>query len=133
MIVPIMDVLRISQCFLVFVSYILLVIAKEVTIRQLMGCASCQGKRCPRLPFKCELVREGSVCGCCLQCAKLQGESCGVSLGRCGRGLQCRPLPDDPRPHLALLYGTAVCRPYNLPNYSSDEVQVSRKRRCEYM
>ncbi|KAL6491133.1 hypothetical protein MHYP_G00014780 [Metynnis hypsauchen] len=64
---------------------------------------------CKPVPRDCaERVREPG-CGCCLTCALLAGERCGVYTGRCGAGLACRHEAGEPRPLLALLEGRGVC------------------------
>lgn len=55
-----------------------------------------------------ELVREPG-CGCCLTCALLEGQRCGVYTERCGAGLRCQPPPGEPRPLQALLDGRGLC------------------------
>ncbi|KAI4901339.1 hypothetical protein NFI96_021253 [Prochilodus magdalenae] len=64
---------------------------------------------CKPVPQDCaERVREPG-CGCCLTCALIAGERCGVYTGRCGAGLSCRQEAGEPRPLLALLEGRGVC------------------------
>ncbi|XP_004454444.2 insulin-like growth factor-binding protein 3 [Dasypus novemcinctus] len=55
-----------------------------------------------------ELVREPG-CGCCLTCALLEGEPCGVYTERCGSGLSCQAPPGEPRELQALLDGRGLC------------------------
>lgn len=62
----------------------------------------------PPAPECAELVREPG-CGCCLTCALLEGQPCGVYTERCGAGLRCHPQPGEPRPLQALLDGRGVC------------------------
>ncbi|KAL8202808.1 UNVERIFIED_CONTAM: hypothetical protein K2H54_025786 [Gekko kuhli] len=59
------------------------------------ACPPCAPAQCPPLPARgCPLgpVRDG--CGCCLQCARGEGEACGGGAGggwgRCAPGLECR-------------------------------------------
>uniref|UniRef100_UPI002540D20F insulin-like growth factor-binding protein 7 n=1 Tax=Euleptes europaea TaxID=460621 RepID=UPI002540D20F len=62
------------------------------------ACPPCLPAQCPPLPGRgCPLgpVRDG--CGCCAQCARGEGEACGVGggvggggWGRCAAGLECR-------------------------------------------
>ncbi|XP_075922164.1 insulin-like growth factor-binding protein 5 [Petromyzon marinus] len=60
-------------------------------------------------PTGCELVKEPG-CGCCLTCARLPGQPCGVYTERCGAGQLCIPAPGEIRPLQALLEGRGVCR-----------------------
>ncbi|KAF6086013.1 insulin like growth factor binding protein 3 [Phyllostomus discolor] len=62
----------------------------------------------PPAPECAELVREPG-CGCCLTCALLEGQPCGIYTERCGAGLRCHPQPGEPRPLQALLDGRGVC------------------------
>nr|AQM55952.1 insulin-like growth factor binding protein 3 transcript variant 1 [Petromyzon marinus]AQM55953.1 insulin-like growth factor binding protein 3 transcript variant 2 [Petromyzon marinus] len=64
---------------------------------------------CGEPPSGCaETVREPG-CGCCLTCALLAGDACGVYTERCGEGLGCSPAPGERRPLQALLDGRGVC------------------------
>ncbi|CAM9325577.1 unnamed protein product [Lampetra planeri] len=60
-------------------------------------------------PAGCELVKEPG-CGCCLTCARLPGQPCGVYTERCGAGQLCSPAPGEIRPLQSLLEGRGVCR-----------------------
>lgn len=84
-------------------------ISGSVNIRDIL-CGSCSNRTCPVIRSPCELVREPGLCSCCLKCAIDEGENCGINLGRCRRGLRCRPLPDDPDPFHALRIGRAICQ-----------------------
>ncbi|XP_019731252.1 kazal-type serine protease inhibitor domain-containing protein 1-like [Hippocampus comes] len=63
------------------------------------GCGPCQADLCPATSG----CRAGVVtdrCGCCLECANLEGQACdpgrtNVRFGLCGAGLRCQA---DPRP-----------------------------------
>ncbi|KFV65650.1 Insulin-like growth factor-binding protein 3, partial [Dryobates pubescens] len=48
-------------------------------------------------------------CGCCLTCALLLGQPCGIYTERCGAGLSCQPRREEARPLQALLEGRGVC------------------------
>ncbi|XP_029109133.1 insulin-like growth factor-binding protein 3 isoform X1 [Scleropages formosus] len=64
---------------------------------------------CAPLPEGCaERVREPG-CGCCVTCALLEGEPCGVYTRRCGAGLKCGMRPGETKPLRALLEGRGVC------------------------
>lgn len=62
----------------------------------------------PTTPACTELVREPG-CGCCLTCALLEGDACGVYTERCGTGLRCQPRPAEQYPLRALLNGRGFC------------------------
>ncbi|KAK1795895.1 hypothetical protein P4O66_009003 [Electrophorus voltai] len=65
--------------------------------------------QCKPLPRDCaERVREPG-CGCCLTCALVEGQACGVYTGRCGAGLTCQQRPGETKPLQALLDGRGVC------------------------
>ncbi|KAK2095976.1 hypothetical protein P7K49_025010 [Saguinus oedipus] len=79
-------------------------------------------------PMRASAHRPG--CGCCLTCALLQGQSCGVYTERCGSGLRCQPSPDEARPLQALLNVQSAARAPTC--CQSRPLQVSRPRqvRC---
>ncbi|KAM4625904.1 kazal-type serine protease inhibitor domain-containing protein 1-like [Polymixia lowei] len=59
------------------------------------GCGECDRQLCPAAPNGCPagLVRDN--CGCCEQCANVEGQQCDPDgaqkfYGRCGEGLVCR-------------------------------------------
>ena len=65
----------------------------------------CSPRRARRL--KCKGGTTRGVCNCCPVCAKTQNDKCGGEhgyLGRCDRGLTCRPLP-PPGPEQQQLEG----------------------------
>lgn len=65
--------------------------------------------QCAPPPATCaELVREPG-CGCCLTCARREGQRCGIYTERCGAGLRCHPQPGESRPLQALLEGRGLC------------------------
>ncbi|GFR75722.1 insulin-like growth factor binding protein-5 [Elysia marginata] len=84
-------------------------------LRLLFDCPECP-PMCPSLPrsFQCEPVMEPGVCSCCPQCARAEGDLCGLRTGRCAKGLSCRPLPGDPDPFRSLMDGKAICTPESL-------------------
>ncbi|XP_061143267.1 kazal-type serine protease inhibitor domain-containing protein 1-like [Syngnathus typhle] len=63
------------------------------------GCGPCQADLCPpTLGCRAGVVKDR--CGCCLECANLEGQACdpggaNVRFGLCGAGLRCQV---DPRP-----------------------------------
>uniref|UniRef100_A0AAY5EHM8 Insulin-like growth factor-binding protein 3 n=1 Tax=Electrophorus electricus TaxID=8005 RepID=A0AAY5EHM8_ELEEL len=64
---------------------------------------------CKPVPKDCaERVREPG-CGCCLTCALLRGQPCGIYTGKCGVGLTCQPQPGEMKPLQALLEGRGIC------------------------
>nr|ALL28116.1 insulin-like growth factor binding protein 5a [Sinonovacula constricta] len=80
-------------------------------VRRAFNCEGCHNIKCPLLPYDCEPVKEIGVCSCCLTCARQLGEYCGVTKGRCGKGLQCKPLAGGDE-LLSLYVGRAMCVPY---------------------
>ncbi|XP_077451227.1 insulin-like growth factor-binding protein 5 [Stigmatopora argus] len=75
-------------------------------------CEPCDQKArsmCPPMPVGCQAVKEPG-CGCCLTCAFVDGQSCGVYTGPCARGLRCLPKSGEEKPLHALLHGRGVCR-----------------------
>ncbi|KAK7480423.1 hypothetical protein BaRGS_00028342 [Batillaria attramentaria] len=78
-------------------------------LRKFFQCPVCDPFACPAPSVPgCEMVLEPGVCGCCRTCAKREGDLCGLGSGRCGKGLACRPLPNDPDPIGAILNGRAL-------------------------
>lgn len=84
--------------------------SSEIGIRDYFQCESCATRTCPVIETPCELVREPGICACCFRCAKMEGEYCGLTRGRCSRGLRCRPEANDPDPILALMIGRGRCQ-----------------------
>ncbi len=64
-------------------------------ILQALHCPPCERIHCsprPALKLQCQGGITTGICGCCLACAKLAGESCGGTwdyLGKCDEGLVC--------------------------------------------
>ncbi|XP_051249681.1 kazal-type serine protease inhibitor domain-containing protein 1-like [Dicentrarchus labrax] len=59
------------------------------------GCRECNQHLCPSVPDNCPAGRVHDVCGCCEQCANVEGQQCDPDgaqkfYGRCGEGLVCR-------------------------------------------
>uniref|UniRef100_A0A1A8FN67 Insulin-like growth factor-binding protein 5 n=2 Tax=Nothobranchius korthausae TaxID=1143690 RepID=A0A1A8FN67_9TELE len=74
-------------------------------------CEPCDEKAlsmCPPVPVGCQLVKEPG-CGCCLTCALVEGQACGVYTGTCTKGLRCLPRSGEEKPLHALLHGRGVC------------------------
>lgn len=81
----------------------------------LVPCPPCDGRavsRCPPVPVGCQPVKEPG-CGCCMTCALLEGQACGVYTGTCTRGLRCLPNHGEEKPLHALLHGKGLCRNEN--------------------
>ena len=81
-----------NQYYLVFIF--LLWRARALEIPDCAPCTNEEEDRCEVVVGgpRCERIREPN-CGCCMMCARLEGESCGVGVGECGAGLTCAPLP----------------------------------------
>lgn len=105
-----MDVLKYFQIGVLLGFFCSNVFSQTMEIRDFFQCENCMARTCPLIANPCELVREPGICSCCLVCARKEGEFCGLTLGRCGRGLSCRPVPGDPDPIMALMIGRAKCR-----------------------
>ncbi|XP_077393659.1 kazal-type serine peptidase inhibitor domain 3 isoform X3 [Festucalex cinctus] len=63
------------------------------------GCGPCQADMCPAT-LGCRAGVVADRCGCCMECANLEGQACdpgrvNVRFGLCGAGLRCQA---DPRP-----------------------------------
>ena len=82
-------------------------------LQDLFNCMPCDFWKCEFPKEQCELVLETGICGCCPMCARLEGQLCGLTRGRCGMGHQCLPDPHSKQPLLALLRGHARCVPYS--------------------
>ncbi|KAI3367879.1 hypothetical protein L3Q82_026709, partial [Scortum barcoo] len=93
------------------------------------GCRDCNQRLCPPVPDDCPAGRVQDDCGCCEQCANVEGQQCDPDgaqkfYGRCGEGLVCQrktsklghraePEPTSPR----VLRG-----PRNLSNYTGNDI-----------
>ncbi|XP_054471200.1 insulin-like growth factor-binding protein 2-B [Anoplopoma fimbria] len=75
-------------------------------------CQSCTAEHqaaCPTVTAACpEIVREPG-CGCCPQCARVEGEPCGVYTPRCSGGLRCYPSTESELPLQQLIHGLGRC------------------------
>uniref|UniRef100_A0A3B5AEK7 Kazal-type serine peptidase inhibitor domain 3 n=1 Tax=Stegastes partitus TaxID=144197 RepID=A0A3B5AEK7_9TELE len=59
------------------------------------GCRDCDEHICPSVPDNCPAGRVQDSCGCCDQCANVEGQQCDPDgaqkfYGQCGEGLACR-------------------------------------------
>ncbi len=59
------------------------------------ACKECNRHLCPRVPNNCPAGRVQDICGCCEQCANVQGQQCDPDgaqkfYGHCGAGLACQ-------------------------------------------
>ncbi|XP_034153319.1 kazal-type serine protease inhibitor domain-containing protein 1-like [Esox lucius] len=59
------------------------------------GCGECETERCPLAPPNCPAGLVQDSCGCCQQCANVEGQQCDPDgaqefYGRCGKGLVCQ-------------------------------------------
>lgn len=84
-------------------------------LRTYFGCPPCDLTKC-HVPENCqgELVKESGACGCCLTCARIEGEECGVFTERCAPGLKCEPVGVARRADKvwsAFFKGKGVCVP----------------------
>lgn len=84
----------------------------SVALGPVIRCEPCDaGARqlCKPLPKVCsEKVREPG-CGCCMTCALVLGQPCGVYTGRCGTSMTCQHQPGETKPLQALLEGRGIC------------------------
>ena len=76
--------------------------------RTYFGCADCDESQCKN-PIGCELVKQAGVCGCCMTCARREGEPCGIKEEKCGKGLICNPPMNAIDGLEALMHGQGVC------------------------
>ena len=56
-----------------------------------LSCLPCESVQCPT-PVNCNGGTVLGICGCCRECAKVEGEACGghwEEVGRCDSGLTC--------------------------------------------
>ncbi|KAM9341255.1 kazal-type serine protease inhibitor domain-containing protein 1-like [Symphorus nematophorus] len=78
------------------------------------GCRECNQHLCPPVPHNCPAGWVQDECGCCEQCANMEGQQCDPDgaqkfYGRCGEGLVCqRKMPK--RGHRADPEPTCVCQ-----------------------
>ena len=87
----ILFVIQLLTCMLAAVLAI-----DKYMLRTWFKCDPCNQEECNQQATDCiEYVKEPGVCSCCLMCAKMEGESCGVNLPRCAKGLECTPIFGD--------------------------------------
>ncbi|GAA6229758.1 kazal-type serine protease inhibitor domain-containing protein 1-like [Lates japonicus] len=78
------------------------------------GCGDCNQHLCPLLPDDCPAGRVLDDCGCCEQCANVEGQQCDPDgaqkfYGQCGEGMVCqRKIPK--REHRAEPEPTCECQ-----------------------
>lgn len=78
------------------------------------GCRECIQRLCPPVPGECPAGRVQDHCGCCEQCANVEGQQCDPDgaqkfYGNCGEGLICqRKMPKGG--HKAAPEPTCVCQ-----------------------
>jgi len=113
-----MDLCKLSPIAFLITYLLSIISASDIGFRSLFKCEPCNRELCLSLPSDCELVREPGLCSCCLTCAREEGQSCGLTVGRCGRGYKCRPSMDDPEPLLAMMFGRASCLKMKTPKSS---------------
>nr|XP_026694482.1 insulin-like growth factor-binding protein 5 [Ciona intestinalis] len=81
---------------LLFANGICIITSQAFDTQKCHPCTAEDLNSCPVLEESatCELVVEPN-CGCCMMCAKLEGQSCGVAEGYCADGLLCGPADFD--------------------------------------
>ncbi|XP_029542912.1 insulin-like growth factor-binding protein 1 [Oncorhynchus nerka] len=83
-----------------------------VLAQEPIRCAPCAPEKlseCPVVAQGCMEVLSEPGCGCCLVCALMTGELCGIYTAPCGYGLRCTPTPGDLQPLHSLIRSQAVC------------------------
>ena len=85
-------------------------------LRSYFGCPACDLNECPPLQGTvedgCIPVKESGICGCCMLCARLEHQNCGIYTSKCAPGLKCRPienLVDKESEFYSLWEGQGVC------------------------
>ena len=84
------------------------------SLRAYFNCEPCNGHECSDSPTNCmEYVKGPGVCNCCMVCARMEGEGCGVNTPRCAKGLECTPVNSDgPTANWnTFMLDKGVCRP----------------------
>lgn len=72
--------------------YVVCTVAMGKSLKDYFKCPPCDEAAC-EIPQGCTTyVKEPGVCGCCLMCARGEGEPCGVFTARCAPGLRCQPI-----------------------------------------
>lgn len=97
--------------FLSFCLLVTFILGLSGCLGSYVPCEPCDQKAlsmCPPVPVGCQLVKEPG-CGCCLTCALIEGQACGVYTGTCTQGLRCLPRSGEEKPLHALLHGRGVC------------------------
>ncbi|XP_029606451.1 insulin-like growth factor-binding protein 1 [Salmo trutta] len=87
-------------------------LGSPVLAQEPIRCAPCAPEKlseCPVVAHGCVEVLSEPGCGCCLVCALMTGELCGIYTAPCGYGLRCTPIPGDLQPLHSLIRSQAVC------------------------
>ncbi|CAK6968026.1 kazal-type serine protease inhibitor domain-containing protein 1-like [Scomber scombrus] len=79
------------------------------------GCTECDQHLCPSVPENCPAGLVQYNCGCCEQCANVEGQQCDPDgaqkfYGRCGEGLVCQRRKTPKRGRRAQPEPTCVCQ-----------------------
>uniref|UniRef100_A0A4W5Q8J6 Insulin-like growth factor-binding protein 1 n=1 Tax=Hucho hucho TaxID=62062 RepID=A0A4W5Q8J6_9TELE len=102
-----------AVCFSVLVPAALgSLLGSPVLAQEPIRCAPCAPEKlseCPVVAHGCVEVLSEPGCGCCLVCALMTGELCGIYTAPCGYGLRCTPIPGDLQPLHSLIRSQAVC------------------------
>ncbi|KAM4709705.1 kazal-type serine protease inhibitor domain-containing protein 1-like [Discoglossus pictus] len=78
-------------------------------------CPPCQEEKCPSVPQRCPAGKVRNHCGCCWECANVEGQMCDLpngapNFGTCGEGLQCQVKPGhSEEPQCVCATQEAVC------------------------
>ncbi|XP_071005895.1 insulin-like growth factor-binding protein 1 [Oncorhynchus clarkii lewisi] len=102
-----------AVCCSVLVTAVLgSLLGSAVLAQEPIRCAPCAPEKlseCPVVAHGCMEVLSEPGCGCCLVCALMTGELCGIYTAPCGYGLRCTPIPGDLQPLHSLIRSQAVC------------------------
>ncbi|XP_055779181.1 insulin-like growth factor-binding protein 1 isoform X1 [Salvelinus fontinalis] len=93
-------------------------LGSPVLAQEPIRCAPCAPEKlseCPVVAHGCVEVLSEPGCGCCLVCALMTGELCGIYTAPCGYGLRCTPIPGDLQPLQSLIRSQAVCMASPIP------------------
>ncbi|XP_024275992.1 insulin-like growth factor-binding protein 1 [Oncorhynchus tshawytscha] len=111
-----------AVCCSVLVTAVLgSLLGSPVLAQEPIRCAPCAPEKlseCPVVAHGCMEVLSEPGCGCCLVCALMTGELCGIYTAPCGYGLRCTPIPGDLQPLHSLIRSQAVCMPNPEPERS---------------
>ncbi|XP_077335356.1 kazal-type serine protease inhibitor domain-containing protein 1-like [Lithobates pipiens] len=79
------------------------------------SCVPCQEERCPPAPQRCPAGRVKDRCGCCWECANVEGQMCDLPgmkhyFGTCGEELRCQvKVGQSEEPHCVCPSQENVC------------------------